>query len=44
MRKFEETAIAVMKRRGIEYDGTEKEIIQKVFELTRHYRIWDKEV
>lgn len=44
VRKFEEVAIAVMKRRGKEYDQTEKEIIQKVFELTRHYRIWDKEV
>jgi len=43
VRKFEETAIAVMKRRGLEYSETEKEIIQKVFELTRHYRIWDKE-
>jgi len=44
VRKFEEVAIAVMKRRGKEYDQREKEIIQKVFELTRHYRIWDKEV
>ncbi|WP_194976126.1 GlmU family protein [Aquiflexum lacus] len=44
VRKFEEVAIAVMKRRGKVYDQTEKEIIQKVFELTRHYRIWDKEV
>jgi UDP-N-acetylglucosamine diphosphorylase/glucosamine-1-phosphate N-acetyltransferase len=43
VRKFEETAIAVMKRRGLEYSETEKEIIQKVFDLTRHYRIWDKE-
>ena len=44
VRKFEEVAVAVMKRRGKEYDHTEKEIIQKVFDLTRHYRIWDKEV
>lgn len=43
LKKFEETAIAVMKRRGMEYNELEKEIIQKVFELTRHYRIWDKE-
>ena len=42
--KFNETATAVMKRRGIEYSEDEKEILQKVFELTRHYRIWDKEV
>ncbi|WP_041779179.1 GlmU family protein [Belliella baltica] len=40
--KFEEVAKAVMKRRGLEYDEVEKEIIQKVFELTKHYRIWDK--
>ncbi len=44
LRKFEETATAVMQRRGLSYDEKEKEIIQKVFELTRHYRIWDKEV
>jgi UDP-N-acetylglucosamine diphosphorylase/glucosamine-1-phosphate N-acetyltransferase len=43
VKKFEETAVAVMKRRGKEYDAVEKEIIQKVFDLTRHYRIWDKE-
>ncbi|MFD2033646.1 GlmU family protein [Belliella marina] len=42
VRKFEEVATAVMKRRGLEYDDTEKEIIQKIFELTKHYRIWDK--
>lgn len=43
VRKFEETATAVMKRRKLEYGEEEKEIIKKVFELTRHYRIWDKE-
>jgi UDP-N-acetylglucosamine diphosphorylase/glucosamine-1-phosphate N-acetyltransferase len=43
IKKFEETALAVMKRRGKEYGTVEKEIIQKVFDLTRHYRIWDKE-
>lgn len=43
VRKFEETAIAVMKRRGMGYGDEEKEIVKKVFELTRHYRIWDKE-
>jgi hypothetical protein len=42
--KFEEVAIAVMKRRGLEYDEVEKEIIQKVFELTKHYRIWEKTI
>lgn len=40
--KFEEVAKAVMKRRGQEYDAIEKEIIEKVFELTKHFRIWDK--
>jgi len=44
LKKFDEVAAAVMKRRGLEYDQIEKEIIQKVFELTKHYRIWDKEV
>ncbi|MBW3470408.1 GlmU family protein [Arthrospiribacter ruber] len=43
VRKFEETATAVMKRRGISYGQVDKEIIQKVFDLTRHYRIWEKE-
>ncbi|GHB35672.1 GlmU family protein [Mongoliitalea lutea] len=42
-RKFEETAEAVMKRRGLAFDAVEKEILMKVFELTKHYRIWDKE-
>lgn len=43
MKKFEETAIAVMKRRGMDYNVEEKEILERVFDLTRHYRIWDKE-
>ncbi|UJP65257.1 GlmU family protein [Mongoliitalea daihaiensis] len=42
-RKFEETAQAVMKRRSLDFDVIEKEILLKVFELTKHYRIWDKE-
>ncbi|WP_194776654.1 GlmU family protein [Pararhodonellum marinum] len=42
-RKFEETAEVVMKRRGLDFDETEKNILQKVFEITKHYRIWDKE-
>lgn len=44
LKKFDEVATAVMRRRGLEYDEIEKEILQKVFELTKHYRIWDKEV
>jgi len=43
-KKFDETAEAVMARRGVPYSDREKEIIQKVFELTKHYRIWDKEI
>ncbi|MCF1752775.1 GlmU family protein [Mariniradius sediminis] len=41
--KFDEVATAVMKRRGLPYGQADKEIIEKVFDLTRHYRIWDKE-
>jgi UDP-N-acetylglucosamine diphosphorylase/glucosamine-1-phosphate N-acetyltransferase len=44
LRKFDETAEAVLKRRGVAYTEVEKVIIKKVFELTRHYRIWDKQV
>jgi UDP-N-acetylglucosamine diphosphorylase/glucosamine-1-phosphate N-acetyltransferase len=40
--KFEETAKAVFGRRGLEYTLEEKEIVEKVFELTKSYRIWDK--
>ncbi|MBS9523711.1 GlmU family protein [Litoribacter alkaliphilus] len=42
-RKFEEVATKVMERRKLEFDATEKAILQKVFELTKAYRIWDKE-
>lgn len=40
--KFEETAAAVMKRRGLVFDEVDKNILQKVFELTEVYRIWEK--
>jgi len=43
-RKFEEVADKVMERRGLSFDATEKSILQKVFELTKTYRIWDKGV
>ncbi|HSJ66983.1 MAG TPA: GlmU family protein [Anditalea sp.] len=43
-RKFEEVADKVMERRGLSFDETEKSILQKVFELTKTYRIWDKGV
>jgi UDP-N-acetylglucosamine diphosphorylase/glucosamine-1-phosphate N-acetyltransferase len=42
VKKFYEVADAVMKRRGIEFSDVEKEIIDKVFELTAQYRTWDK--
>ncbi|WP_143959618.1 GlmU family protein [Litoribacter populi] len=42
-RKFEEVASKVMERRKLEFDATEKAILQKVFDLTKAYRIWDKE-
>ncbi|MCH7411296.1 GlmU family protein [Belliella sp. DSM 111904] len=44
LRKFEEVAIAVMGRRKKEYNQVEKDIIQRIFELTKHYRIWDKSI
>ncbi|TDQ14974.1 UDP-N-acetylglucosamine diphosphorylase/glucosamine-1-phosphate N-acetyltransferase [Algoriphagus boseongensis] len=40
--KFEETAKAVYGRRGKEFTSEEKEILEKVFELTKSYRIWEK--
>jgi UDP-N-acetylglucosamine diphosphorylase/glucosamine-1-phosphate N-acetyltransferase len=40
--KFEETAKAVYERRGKEWTAEEKEILERVFELTKSYRIWDK--
>ncbi len=40
--KFEETASKVMERRGLVFDALERDILQKVFDLTKAYRIWDK--
>ncbi|MEX2593532.1 MAG: GlmU family protein [Anditalea sp.] len=40
-RKFEETASVVMGRRGFNFDALEKNILQKVFDLTQAYRIWE---
>lgn len=42
MFKFEETAKAVMARRGVEWSPEDKEILERVFDLTKTYRIWDK--
>jgi UDP-N-acetylglucosamine diphosphorylase/glucosamine-1-phosphate N-acetyltransferase len=41
LKKFDEVASAVMKRRNIAYDQLEKAIIDHIFELTKAYRIWD---
>lgn len=42
-RKFEESVTKVMKRRGFDFDANEKAILEKVYDLTRAYRIWDRE-
>ncbi len=41
-RKFYEVADAVMKRRSLEFDDIEKEIVDAVFDRTAEYRIWEK--
>jgi len=41
--RFEETAQKAMAFKGMEFDEKERTILQRVFELTRPYRIWDKE-
>lgn len=41
LRKFYEVAEAVMKRRGIDLDNTERTMLSKVFEDTTEYRIWE---
>ncbi|MBO3699616.1 GlmU family protein [Roseivirga sp. E12] len=41
LRKFYEVAEAVMKRRSIELDDQERDMLSKVFELTAAYRIWE---
>lgn len=40
--KFEETVKAVFERRGKDWTQEDKEIMERVFELTKTYRIWDK--
>ena len=41
-RKFYEVAEAVMQRRGMTFNDVEKEIIDRIFEITTQYRTWDK--
>ena len=38
MRKVNEVAQVVMKRRGIEYDEKEQKILESIFEITKKYR------
>ncbi len=41
LRKFYEVAEAVMKRRGIELDDSEREMLHTIFEDTSVYRVWE---
>ncbi|GAB3235843.1 GlmU family protein [Algoriphagus aestuariicola] len=40
--KFEETVKVVCARRGYEWTAADQEIIERVFDLTKSYRIWDR--
>ncbi|TFV94713.1 glucose-1-phosphate thymidylyltransferase [Algoriphagus kandeliae] len=40
--KFAQTAQAVMARRKVAWDDVEEEMLRKVFDLTKNYRIWEK--
>jgi UDP-N-acetylglucosamine diphosphorylase/glucosamine-1-phosphate N-acetyltransferase len=40
--KFEETAKAVMGRRGLDLSADEIEILRLIFDLSKNYRIWEK--
>jgi UDP-N-acetylglucosamine diphosphorylase/glucosamine-1-phosphate N-acetyltransferase len=42
--KFEETAKAVMGRRGIEFTSVDQEILQTIFDQSKTYRIWEKSI
>ncbi|WP_114751690.1 putative sugar nucleotidyl transferase [Pleomorphovibrio marinus] len=42
LKKFEETTRKAMEMKGQEFTEAERLILQKVFEITRPYRIWDK--
>ncbi|MBN3584510.1 GlmU family protein [Algoriphagus aestuarii] len=39
--KFQETAMAVMARRKVEWTKKDEEILRWIFELTKTYRIWE---
>lgn len=40
--KFEETARIVAERRGVAWSETDQKIIERIFDLTKSYRIWDR--
>ncbi|MBN7811350.1 GlmU family protein [Algoriphagus sp. H41] len=40
--KFEETVRVVCARRDYEWTAADQEIVERVYELTKSYRIWDK--
>lgn len=40
--KFAQTAQSVMARRKVAWDQVEEEMLHKVFDLTKNYRIWEK--
>ncbi len=40
--KFEETVKVVCARRGYEWTAADQEIVERVFDLTKSYRIWDR--
>ncbi|WP_209329577.1 GlmU family protein [Lunatimonas salinarum] len=43
LKKFEETAAKAMALKGMTFSETERAVLQAVFEMTRPYRIWDKD-
>jgi UDP-N-acetylglucosamine diphosphorylase/glucosamine-1-phosphate N-acetyltransferase len=42
--KFEETAKAVMGRRGIDFTSEDQAILQVIFDQSKTYRIWEKSI
>ena len=42
--KFEETAKAVMGRRGVEFSPEDRAILQVIFDQSKTYRIWEKSI
>ncbi|MDF2157584.1 GlmU family protein [Algoriphagus sp. CAU 1675] len=40
--QFEETSKAIMARRNVVWSHEEKEILERIFEMSKSYRIWEK--